>query len=89
MHPKPTMHDLRFEGGRHEVDVIIELDQRRMIAIEFKAGSAPDRADARHLFWLREQLGDALLAAAVLHSGPSIYELGDRIYAIPLCALWA
>ncbi len=60
-----------------------------MVAFEFKASSAPGSDDARHLSWLRDELGDGFLAGAVMHSGPALYQLGERVYAIPLCALWA
>jgi hypothetical protein len=25
----------------------------------------------------------------VVHTGPGIYELGERVYAVPLCAVWS
>lgn len=59
-----------------------------MVGFEFKAGAAPDANDAKHLFWLRDQLGKDFVGGAVIHSGPAVYELGDRIYAVPLCAVW-
>jgi predicted AAA+ superfamily ATPase len=88
MYPRPTAHHLRIESGRKEVDLVIDMGAGRIVGLEFKAGVAPDARDAKHLLWLRDQLGADFLAGAVLHSGPSIYELGDRVYAIPLCALW-
>jgi len=88
MYPRPNLHHLRNEAGRREVDLVLDLGAGRVVAVEFKAGAAPDAHDARHLFWLRDQLGADLIAGAVLHAGPSLYELGDRIHAIPLCAMW-
>lgn len=88
MHPRPVLHHLRVDGGRREVDLVVELDAARTIGIEFKAGAAPDSGDAKHLFWLRDELGSSFVAGAVVHTGPGIYELGDRVYAVPLCALW-
>lgn len=89
MHPRPRLHHLRTEGGRHEIDLVLELGAGRVVGIEFKAAAAPDRGDARHLRWLRDQLGDSFVGGAVLHSGPGIYELDDRILALPLCSVWA
>ncbi|MGD0370326.1 MAG: DUF4143 domain-containing protein [Candidatus Dormibacteria bacterium] len=85
----PVLHHLRLEAGRHEVDLVVEVGAGRVVAFEFKAGSAPGSDDARHLFWLRKELRDGFLAGAVMHSGPGLYQLGERVYAIPLCALWA
>lgn len=89
MQPRPGLHHLRLEAGRREVDLVVELGRGRVLGFEFKAGAAPDAGDAKHLSWLRDQLGDEFVGGAVIHSGPSIYELGDRVYAIPLCATWA
>jgi hypothetical protein len=38
--------------------------------------------------WLRDQLGDRFIRGAVLHSGTRVYELGERILALPICAIW-
>lgn len=88
-HPRPRLHHLRVEGGRREIDLVVELGAGRVVGIEFKASAAPRRDDAKHLAWLRDQLGPSFAAGAVLHSGPGIYALGDRILAVPLCAVWA
>ena len=44
--------------------------------------------DAKHLRGLRDELDDRFLAGAVLHTGPVMYPIGDRVFAIPLCAIW-
>jgi predicted AAA+ superfamily ATPase len=87
--PKRAMHHLRVEGGRHEVDLVIDLGRGRMFGIEFKAGAAPSREDARHLIWLRDELGKNFAGGVVLHSGQAVVELDDRIGALPLSAAWA
>ena len=87
--PAPLLHHLRKEQGRREVDILAELAPGRVIGLEVKATSAPRRRDARHLVWLRDELGDRFVAGVVLHTGPHNYELGDRIVAAPICTLWA
>lgn len=64
-----------------------DVGATQVVALEFKAGSAPDESDARHLIWLRDQLGRDFRTGAVFHSGPAIYELSERIYVILLCAI--
>ena len=88
-HPRPTLHHLRGEGGRREIDLVAELGAARVVAMELKATTAPTVGDARHLFWLKDQLGSTFHGGAIIHSGPGIYELGERIYAVPLCAIWS
>ena len=70
---EPRLYHLRTEAGRHEVDVIAELGGGRVLGVEIKAAAAPGNADARHLRWLREQLGDRMLVGVILHTGPRIY----------------
>jgi uncharacterized protein len=85
----PRLYHLRTESGRHEIDALIELSGDRVIGLEIKATAAPKREDARHLIWLRDELGDRFLTGVVLHCGPSKYVIDDRILAVPICALWA
>jgi len=82
------LHHLRTEHGRQEIDLIAELPGGRVVGIEVKAAAAVARSDARHLSWLRDQLGDRFLAGAVLHTGPDCFELGERIIAAPVSAIW-
>lgn len=87
-HSRPRLHHLRTEAGRHEVDLVIELAGGRVIAIEVKANTAVSARDSRHLAWLRDELGDRFLHGLVVYTGPRVFELGDRIDAVPICALW-
>lgn len=87
--PRQVLHHFRLEAGRREVDLVAEVEAARIVALEFKAGSVPDQSDAKHLFWLRDELGRDFAAGAVIHTGPGIYELGHRVYAVPLCAVWS
>jgi hypothetical protein len=59
------------------------------VAIEVKAGAAPTASDARHLAWLRDELGDRFHAGVVLHNGQATFEPGNRLLATPISALWA
>jgi uncharacterized protein len=85
---RPRMYHVRERNGHHEVDLLIELGGGRVIAIEIKATAAPKGNDARHLNWLREQIGDRFVAGIVFHTGPRVFSLGEQISAIPICALW-
>ncbi|MHB8247236.1 MAG: ATP-binding protein [Acidimicrobiales bacterium] len=82
-----TVHHLRTKDGRHEVDLIIERRDQRVLALEVKLSSAPDSTDCRHLLWLREQLGDDLLDAAVITAGQNAYRRTDGIAVIPAVLL--
>jgi hypothetical protein len=81
------MHHLRVEGGRHECDLLVEAADGRVVAIEIKCSAAPKSDDARHLAWLRDQLGDRFVAGVVFHTGPRPVPLGDRLFALPISAI--
>ncbi len=80
---------LRTHQGRHEVDLVIELPQQRILAAEIKATAAPTKDDARHLAWLRHELGERFVGGIVFHTGPRAFVLDDDISAIPIASLWS
>ena len=86
---RPRMYHLRTEAGRQEADLLLEVSGGRVIAFEVKASASVDRASARHLAWLRDELGDRFVQGLVLHTGPRAFELGDRIIAAPISVLWS
>ena len=86
---RPRLYHLRQEQGRHEIDLLAELSATRVIGIEIKASAAPRSDAARHLIWLRDQLGQRFVRGVVLHTGPRAYELDERILAAPIATLWA
>jgi hypothetical protein len=85
---RSRLYHVRSRDARHEIDLIAELSGGDVIALEIKSSAAPTRGDARYLEWLREQLGERFLAGAVLHTGPRSFRLAERIFALPICALW-
>jgi len=84
---QPRLYHLRQEKGQHEIDIIVEYGGGRVFAFEIKTGNAPSGHDARHLAWLRTELGDRFLGGAVLHTGPRAFRLADDIAAVPIAAL--
>lgn len=86
---RPRLYHLREEQGRHEVDLLAELAAGRVVAVEVKADAAPGRGAAKHLAWLRDQLGDRFVAGVLLHTGPRAFPLEERIVAAPISTLWA
>lgn len=75
---------LRTHGGDHEVDLIAERRDGRVVAIEVKLGSAVEDRDVAHLHWLAGRIGDRLVDMAVVHSGPHAYRRRDGVAVIPL-----
>lgn len=74
---------LRLYSGAREVDLIIERPDRRVVAVEVKLSSAIGDRDVANLHWLRERIGDDLLDAVVINTGPEAYRREDGIAVIP------
>ncbi|MET8756993.1 DUF4143 domain-containing protein [Lentzea sp. NPDC004782] len=83
-----TLYHLRDANGSREVDLLIEFDDGRVIACEIKATGAPRKEHAKHLTWLRDELGDRFVAGIVFHTGPRVFPLDEKVSAVPICAIW-
>ena len=72
-----------------EVDLILELTGGRVIGLEVKAATTFRGDDFNGLRFLREKLGDRFVAGVVLNTGVSGYRYGDRLFGLPVDALWS
>lgn len=86
---RPRLYHLRDAQGRHEIDLVGELGGQQVVAVEVKADAAPRPDAAKHLRWLRDQLGGRFTAGVVLHTGPRSFTIDDRIFAAPISTLWS
>lgn len=80
---------LRTSGGEHEVDLIIEREDGRVLAVEFKLARDIASDDVRHLNWLAGQLGDSLVDAVVVNTGEEAYRRPDGIAVVPAALIGA
>lgn len=78
---------LRTRGGEHEVDLILERSDGRVVAIEVKLGRSVANADVRHLEWLGQVLKDDLIDSIVVTTGPEAYRRPDGIAVVPAALL--
>lgn len=81
-----TRH-LRTRNGDHEVDLIVVRPDGRVLAIEVKLSTKVSDRDVQHLHWLREKIGDRLIDAIVISTGPAAYRRTDGIGVVPLALL--
>jgi len=82
------VHHLRDRNGA-EIDVVIETNDGRVVALEIKAASSVNGADAKWLTWLRDKLGDDFVHGFVLYTGERPWSMGERITAAPISYLWS
>ena len=71
-----------------EVDLIIELPDGRIIAIEVKAATTVTSDDWNKLKKLRGMVGDQFAQGIVFYTGSRSRSAGDQIYIRPIESLW-
>lgn len=71
-----------------EVDLVAELPDGRVIAIEVKASVSLARTDFAGLGFLRDRLGSAFVQGVVLYTGTEEVPWGDRLRGLPVSSLW-
>jgi predicted AAA+ superfamily ATPase len=78
---------LRLHGGRREIDLIVERADQRVFAVEVKLSRTVDDADVKNLLWLQDQIGDDLIDAMVITTGPQAYRRRDGVAVVPAALL--
>jgi hypothetical protein len=77
---------LRTHRGDHEVDLIVQRSGR-VLALEVKLTGAAQDHDARHLHWLKQEIGDQLLDSVIITSGSAAYRRRDGVAVVPAALL--
>ncbi|MDE0194707.1 MAG: DUF4143 domain-containing protein [bacterium] len=77
---------MRTWNDQREIDIVLEAEGG-VVAVEVKLGTEVTRHDTRHLRWLRDRLGPALLDAVVVTTGADAYRDPDGIAVIPAALL--
>lgn len=78
---------LRTRAGEHEIDLVVERPDGRVVAFEVKLAREVSDPDVQQLRWLRGQIGDDLLDAAVITTGEHAYRRLDGVAVIPAALL--
>ena len=81
------MFHFRSSTGK-EVDLVLENRRREIVGIEVKAAVSLGVRDFNGLKYLHEIAGKSFRAGIVLHSGDKIVPMGERLWAMPISALW-
>lgn len=82
-----SVKHLRTKGGRHEVDLIVEREDRKILAIEVKLSRTVEEQDLKHLKWIKEKVGEDVIERVLIHTGPRAYRREDGIAIIPAALL--
>lgn len=82
-----TTGHVRTRGGNHEIDLVAVRRDQKVVAIEVKLSATIHDKDVAHLRWFANELGDDLLDAIVISTGPAAYRRADGIGVVPLALL--
>jgi predicted AAA+ superfamily ATPase len=83
-----TLYHYR-DREKREVDIVVELPNGKIIALEIKAKSSLVNRDLLGIKKLKEVMGDHFVCGIVLHSGHEAHAFEKDIYSAPVNALWA
>ena len=86
--PRTSLYHFRTASGS-EVDVVLEKPDGSVAAVEVKASATVTSTDFAALRALRDQVGPQFHAGVVCYLGDQIIPSGDKLWGIPLPALWA
>lgn len=85
--PGAALHHFRTHDGQ-EADFVIERRNGSVLGIEVKAGATVSADDFKGLEKLRAAAGDDFVRGIVLYTGTKTLPFGDRLFALPIEALW-
>jgi hypothetical protein len=78
----------RTHAGQ-EVDTVLEAGDGRVVGVEVKAAATIGEGDFRGLRALHESAGKRFHRGVVLYTGAQALPFGERLWALPVNALWA
>jgi predicted AAA+ superfamily ATPase len=78
---------LRTKETDREIDLIVEGEDRRVVAIEVKLSASVSDKDVRHLNWLHDQIGARLADRLLITTGDYAYRRADGVAVVPLALL--
>lgn len=78
-----------YRRSREEIDLILEDPAGRIACVEVKAAVTLGASDWRTLKSFRDRFGERFAAGVIIHTGAQTVPLGDRLWAVPVSALWA
>jgi predicted AAA+ superfamily ATPase len=78
---------LRTADTRHEVDLIVESKQGKILGIEVKLSAEVDAHDVRHLLWLKEIDPGRVVDLVIVTAGSTAFRRSDGVAVVPLALL--
>jgi uncharacterized protein len=83
-----TQYHYRDRSSGDEIDIVLESRAGEVACLECKAAATVRPADYRAIAKLRDARGDEFVAGAVIYTGAETRPLTEKIWAVPVGALW-
>ncbi|MBA3866138.1 MAG: DUF4143 domain-containing protein [Solirubrobacterales bacterium] len=78
-----------YRTGNDEIDLVLEDRSGAIACIEVKAAATLHERDWRPMAKIRDARREDFRAGFLVHAGSQTFPLGDRLWAVPISALWA
>lgn len=82
-----SVFHVRTRDEVHEIDLLLERDDGRVLALAIKLSAVVTDHDVRHLHWLEDKVGDQLVGKVVLTTGSDAFRRADGVAVVPLALL--
>lgn len=78
-----------YRTGNDEIDLVLEDRSGAIACLEVKAAATVRERDWRPMAKIRDARSKDFRAGFLIHAGAQTVPLGDRLWAVPISALWA
>lgn len=78
-----------YRTGNDEIDIVLEDRSGAIACIEVKAAATLRERDWSPMAKIRNARSEDFRAGFLVHAGSQTFPLGDRLWAVPISALWA
>jgi predicted AAA+ superfamily ATPase len=83
------VHHFRTHRGEHEVDLVVEGRNNKVLAIEVKLAATPPSDAVEQLDWFAKRFGGDVADRIIVTTGHDAYRRPDGIAVIPAALLGA
>ena len=83
------VHHFRMHRGEHEVDLVVEGKNDKVLAIEVKLAATPPSDAVRQLEWFAATFGGDVVDRIIITTGRDAYRRPDGIAVVPAALLGA
>jgi uncharacterized protein len=86
---RASVHHFRMHRGEHEIDLVVEGKDNKVVAIEVKLAETPPSDAVRQLDWFAKRFGDDVTDRVIITTGHDAYRRPDGIAVVPAGLLGA